>query len=303
MFERIKNKVFFIGFNKTGTVSYHNIMKVIVGKRATHRAIWTDWAYCSNKENLDQYDVFTDGECANVQNLDKLYPNSKFILNTRSLADWLISRHKSIERSRRLNKWIFRRYLPLSSLLNYVNSHLLDNGDSAMKRWVQIRNAYHCYVLDYFKNREDRFLVLDLADEDALPKLQKFLDLDKPLTHYHKNISGKDLKSGALFDVLGFLHKEERSRKKVHGFLRREGLLAYKDEKLISGGKANIPIKVPPSTSQKPSFLVRYFVSKRASSQSIFARFFYDQFIRIFRSDIKDMNGFIPIYRYGGGAK
>jgi len=303
MSEKVANKIFFIGFNKTGTVSYHAIMKEVVGVRASHRAVWTDWSFCGDTSQLDKYDVFTDGECANIQNLDSLYPGSKFILNTRPLADWLASRHKSIYRSRRLNKWFFRKYLPVGWILRYVNSRMLTNDDAAMLRWVRIRDAYHYYAIQYFKKRKKDFLILDLGEDEALVKLQKFLGLEEPLKHQHKNTSGNDIKSGGLFDALGFQHRDDRSARVVSGFLRRENLRPYENEKLYTGRKEKKIPNVDVSSTSKSSGILRFFVCKRANSHSVLGRLFYDQFIRLFRGGLKNINRFVPIYRYGGGAK
>ncbi|MCP4459521.1 MAG: hypothetical protein GY816_16090 [Cytophagales bacterium] len=303
MSEQLPFKVFFIGFNKTGTVSYHNIMKSVVGDRAIHQAVWTDWAYCSSKDQLDKYDVFTDGECANIKNLDKLYPNAKYVLNTRPLEDWLVSRQKSMERSQKLNKWFFTRYLPVEFLLKYINSNLLDSGDSAMNRWVEIRDSYHYYVIDYFKNRESDLLVLELGDDNAVVKLQNFLKLKTQLTNHHKNTAGKGLKSGRLFDALGLQPRDDRSMRKVRGFLRRENLRIYKREKLYTARWEKKMLNIDVSKSSNPTKVARFFVKKRANSQSFLSRYFYDKIIKIVRGGINDMNRFVPVNKYAGGAK
>ena len=295
-------KVFFIGFNKTGTTSYHNMMKTLVGKKAAHRAIWTDWTFSRNKTKLDKYDVFTDGECANLQNLDTLYPKAKFVLNTRSLEGWLISRHKSIERSRELNKWFFRKILPINWLRNYINSRLLDNSEQAMRRWIQIRNAYHKYAIDFFQDRPSDLLVLDLAEKDALVRLQNFIELESPLKSEHKNSSGNDLRSGLLFEALKLKYDEEISRKKVEEFLRKEELISFKEENLHFELKKDNWRKSSKRISL-PAYWVRLLVAGRARSTSFVGKYFFDQLIRIFRSGLDDIHRFVSVSRYGGGAR
>ncbi len=300
--EHLPHKIFFIGFNKTGTVSYHNMMKEVFGKRAAHRAIWTEWAFCSNKKKLDKYDVFTDGECANIQNLDKLYPNAKYILNTRSLEGWLVSRHKSIERSRLLNKWFFRKIFPMKWLKNYINNRLLDNSERAMRRWVKVRNAYHKYAHDFFENRDGDFLVLDIADKDAPAKLQSFLGVEVSLNNEHKNSSGKDLRSGLMFEALRLKYDEKLSIKKVSKFLEEEELTNFRNEKLY-GDFGDKYRQTARSNFYFPTGLVRFLVGGRARSTSFIGKFFFDQLIRWFRGSLEDMNRFVPVRRYGSGAK
>ena len=299
---QLLSKVFFIGLNKTGTTSYHNMLKTVVGKKAAHRAIWTDWAFSRNKTKLDKYDVFTDGECANLYNLDEFYPRAKYVLNTRSLEGWLISRHKSIERSRLLNKWFFRKILPIIWLQNYINTILLDNSERAMKRWIEIRNSYHIYALDFFKDRPSDLLVLDLSEDDAATRLENFLELETPLKSEHKNGSGKDLRSGMMFDALKLEYNEKISQKKVGDFLRKEGLTPFKDEKLhfqIEAGVGHNDAK----WISFPSSWIRCAVAGRARSSSFLGKFIYDQMISLLRAGLEDMNRFVPTHRYGSGAK
>jgi len=84
-------KIFFIGFNKTGTTTYYNLLKDKY--KSVHNCKWSFISRLDNTKKVKKYfsksDVFCDGECSNFSKLDKLYPNSKFILNTRPIKDWI----------------------------------------------------------------------------------------------------------------------------------------------------------------------------------------------------------------------
>ena len=81
-------KIFVIGFNKTGTTSFNALFKSL-DINSTH--------YCSVvpvMKMIDQYDAFTDGDHSNFKEYYEKYPDSLFILNTRPIKNWLVSRYK-----------------------------------------------------------------------------------------------------------------------------------------------------------------------------------------------------------------
>lgn len=80
------DKIFVIGFNKTGTTSLH---KLFLKLNLSSQHSPNDW-------ELDRYQCFTDGDHISPKfiNYYRLYPNSLFILNTRPLKNWMISRSK-----------------------------------------------------------------------------------------------------------------------------------------------------------------------------------------------------------------
>jgi hypothetical protein len=96
-------KVFFIGFNKCGTTSLHNWLKD-AGIRSFHGG--SDTIDCHTRilanialgrpalDGLDQYDAYLDVRAVQEQfrALDRDYPGSKFVLNTRNVDRWIVSR-------------------------------------------------------------------------------------------------------------------------------------------------------------------------------------------------------------------
>jgi hypothetical protein len=127
-------KVFVIGFNKTGTSSFYKLF--CLNRLASQHS--TSW-------NLDKYQCFSDG--GSYHNFEKLYaryPDSLFILNTRSLEDWLISRF--LHGCRFSAKWA-----------NPVGKDLIE-------QWVTHRRKYQRRVLEWFSKYPEQLCVVSIDD-------------------------------------------------------------------------------------------------------------------------------------------
>ena len=162
--DRRHPKVFCVGCNKTGTVTLHTIFCDQLSYRSAHDPGWTDWSITKNRAELDRFDAFSDGECASIKNLDDLYPEALFILNTRPLKQWVLSRHKVVERSRRAVRWALTKYVPLGFLAWILNRWVLDNRERAVVRWIRIRNSYHEHVMGYFSDRNGKLLIMNIEE-------------------------------------------------------------------------------------------------------------------------------------------
>ena len=129
-------KVFVIGFNKTGTSSFHELF--CINRLASQHS--TSW-------NLDRYQCFSDG--GNYHPFEKLYaqyPSSLFILNTRSLEDWLISRF--LHGCRFSAEWA----KPV--------------GKDLVEKWVIHRRKYHKRVLNWFSQYPNQLCVVSIDATD-----------------------------------------------------------------------------------------------------------------------------------------
>ncbi len=163
-------KIFCIGYPKTGTTSLAEALDVI-GYSVL------DWprAYIKPKKGWVNYfkkskfDAFSDAPLNDpglFKKLDKTFPNSKFILTLRD-EDSLI------------RSWRFYFYGTEWEVgSKYNESH--------------IRNYYREHnkeVLEYFKSKKDKLLVLNIFEEEDLwDKLCDFLDCKKPSNDFpHKN--------------------------------------------------------------------------------------------------------------------
>ena len=82
----MNKKIFVIGFNKTATSSFHALFNLL-GINSVHTDV-------PIMEIIDDYDAFTDGYHLKFTDYFNKYPDSLFILNTRPIKNWLVSRYK-----------------------------------------------------------------------------------------------------------------------------------------------------------------------------------------------------------------
>lgn len=159
------NKVFCIGFNKTGTSSLHQLF-LDLGLTSLH-------AYYSHFPVRDpifaQFQCFSDGDQHDFAALDQAWPGSKFILTTRPFEDWLISRIRHVEQ---------RRHIGASGPMR---EEYEANPGLAVRRWIERRLRYHGSVRDYFLGRENDLLVVNVCDSgaatDSVTRIGRFLGL------------------------------------------------------------------------------------------------------------------------------
>jgi hypothetical protein len=191
-------KIFQIGFNRCGTVSLHYFFEMS-GIPAVH---WDEGAlarsmyaqYKQDKPLLARYPDFTffsDMEAdiaiagkpswlyAHIdfyKLLDAQYPGSKFILNTRRLEDWLVSRSRFGEAS---PSWY----------LDYAKRQYNTSAENVHQIWKNQWVQHHNDVLAYFKDRPEDLLVYDI-DNDNADKIREFfkpylLLTNKPFPKFH----------------------------------------------------------------------------------------------------------------------
>ena len=142
------NKIFCIGFNKTGTSSMHQLF-LDLGLRSYH-------GYYSHFPVMDpifgQFQCFSDGDQHPFEQFDRAYPGSRFIVTTRPLDDWLVSRIRHIEERRRLGA------------TGPMRMEYDADPEAAVRKWVHSRLAYHQRVVAYFAQRPGDLLVINICD-------------------------------------------------------------------------------------------------------------------------------------------
>ena len=153
-----KKKIFAIGFNKTGTSSLHNLFESF-GLLSYHGIRWRD---CDDLRFLGSFDCFSDGIPKDLAKLDRLFPDSKFILQVRELDCWVYSRLADIDQNKEKN--------------NHAEYSRMNNTERDIKAWIQKRNDYHLFVLTYFAERPADLLIVNfIRDESAAIKVANFL--------------------------------------------------------------------------------------------------------------------------------
>ncbi len=305
-----KRKIFCIGFNKSGTTTLHRIFGEQLGYRSAHNPRWTDWSVARSRTHLDRHDVWSDGGFPSIRNLDHLYPEALFILNTRPLKSWVVSRHMAVERSRAAVRWALTRYLPMGWLAWVINRWLLDNSHRAMERWIRIRNSFHRYALEYFRNREEKLLVLNIQDPELPALLADFLGGEKPVVTEKANREGEGSTTRIILDAIGTKVVKTDSRREVEEFFMHAGLEAHQDcltffsspELFLCRSVSDRLLRILPFLRVPVRWTYTRLVGWRGGAGSFLSKGILDTFIRFFRSET-ELDYFTTIRRLGSGSK
>ncbi len=152
-------KVFCIGVNKTGTTSLNKALGIL-GYRNIH------WPIHGNSEQnrlLDYirssyFDAYSDYPIPkHYREIDKAFPNSKFILTIRDIPSW----QKSAVKYFRDTPWELE-------------------GEAGLKRKTDYVIHHNSSVQNYFKDRPDDLLVMNIFKGDDFNKLCPFLNKPVP---------------------------------------------------------------------------------------------------------------------------
>lgn len=172
---KTKPKVFCVGFQKTGTTSLFAALSEL-GYR-TAAVIGRDLSAAELQKNGGKLCVETARNFDAVQDmpwplfyqdLDSAYPKSKFILTVRDAESWFgsIEKHFGSEPST-MQEFI------------YGEEAMFPAGNK--ERYLQVYNSHNQQIRDYFADRPNDLLVMDLAKGDGWSALCEFLEYDKPI--------------------------------------------------------------------------------------------------------------------------
>ena len=141
------DKYFVIGFNKTATTTFHELF---LKNNLTSQ-------HTENKWEIEKYTCFSDnGDRKNYKELDLKYENSIFILNTRHLDKWLISRFKH-----GLNQYN-GMFFPLEgNKPNWAYPYTR----KLCVNWINYREKKHMEILDYFSKRPNKLIIVNIERE------------------------------------------------------------------------------------------------------------------------------------------
>lgn len=157
-------KIFVIGFNKVGTTSL-NILFRNLGIKSTH----------STKPVLniiEQFDAFTDGEHYNFQEYYNKYPDGLFILNTRPIGKWLVSRYRHAEVHNFKECWCWPVYTERT------------------EQWIDDRERHYKNILEFFKDKPEQLLIVNIEKPGWEAVVAQFVKRPAIIkTKFHKNIS------------------------------------------------------------------------------------------------------------------
>ncbi|MCJ8305169.1 sulfotransferase family protein [Shewanella sp.] len=182
-----EQKVFIIGLPRTATTSVC-VATLSLGFKTAHTAY--------TQRAMDEAQIIADTPIfCDYQQLDKIYPNAKFVYLTRESDKWLPSIRQLLERMYTNLQRSDGGFNPiLKRCYNGVFEPLtLDNiaKDSFLLECYQ---RHYQGALDYFNGREQDLLIIDVAHSDSFQQLADFLDVTdiEPWQNFeHINIGGK----------------------------------------------------------------------------------------------------------------
>lgn len=201
---RNHNKIFVIGYPKTGTTSLNKTLKnfgFILGDQAVAEILSEDWSigrkdriinYCHTADAFQDLPFMMPGLFIE---LDKAFPNSNFILTVRdSPEQWynsLVRFHTKIF-SQKINippseeglRNALYRYKgwaldAMKFFWNYPNVALYDE-----KKYKEKYTNHNDEVRSYFKNRPNDMIEINVAKKEDFTKLCDFLEVQTKMTDF-----------------------------------------------------------------------------------------------------------------------
>lgn len=167
-------KIFGIGLSKTGTSSLNEALNILNYKACHFPSI----RYIPHtlvrikRKYLREFNALTDiSVIPFYKKLDKQYPGSKFIYTCRDKSSWLESCRK------------YPRYqLPLHQVpfkIIKLRQEIYGTVKFDEQKFSEAYDRHEQDVKQYFKNREQDLLILDITKENSWEKLCNFLQ--KPI--------------------------------------------------------------------------------------------------------------------------
>jgi hypothetical protein len=155
--------------------------------KSQHATIWQP----------SQFKCFSDnGDLNNFKELDIKYPGATFILNVRSLDKWLKSR-----------------------ILHCYSFYLKNNKPNwgypcsinICKSWIEMRKKHHLEILEYFKNRPHKLIIVNIEKNNWEQYISDILGLkvkSVPPANVSKFFEKKVSPSPVIFKSLHNIFRE-----------------------------------------------------------------------------------------------
>lgn len=180
-------KIFGLGLSKTGTSSLCEALNIL-GISSIHYPFDEKTFQELRSGNyhlsiLENYQSIVDIPVAPYYaQLDKAFPGSKFILTIRDMPSWLRSIDKHWEL---MMKW-WDNYPDFKKFHEFIGAVVYGAIDFNKERFQFVYEMHVRNVLDYFKDRPDDLLVLNIIDGEGWNELGAFLNIpvtDIPFPH------------------------------------------------------------------------------------------------------------------------
>jgi hypothetical protein len=170
----VATKIFCIGFHKTGTTSLNVALKTlgyrVTGPNGVNDPDIARNVYRMADDLVKRYDAFQDNPWPIIyKELDGKYPGSKFILTLRDADAWIKSQVRHFGRQEtEMRKWIYGVGCP--------------EGNEAT--YLEVFERHNREVLDYFQDRPQDLLIMDLAKGHGWGQLCPFLGVEIPCIEF-----------------------------------------------------------------------------------------------------------------------
>jgi hypothetical protein len=186
----MQTKVFCIGFHKTGTTSLEMALRKL-GYRVKGSFGTKDPDIASKVHEMayamvDEFDAFEDNPWPILyRELDQRFPGSKFVLTRRPTENWIRSQVKDFATTETpMRRWIYGENAgcPAGNENTYIARYERHNRE----------------VQEYFANRSDDLLIIDLPNDDGWSRLCPFLGHpipNVPFPHANKASWSRRLKN------------------------------------------------------------------------------------------------------------
>lgn len=183
-------KVFCIGFHKTGTTSLEVALTKlgyrVTGSFGTKDPEIAHKVHAMAREIAGRYDAFEDNPWPVLyRELDDWFPGSRFILTRRPAAAWIRSQVKDFATTETpMRRWI------------YGEDAGCPEGNEEV--YVARYERHNREVLEYFKDRPDDLLVMDIPEDADWGRLCAFLGHevpDEPFPHANRASLSRRLKN------------------------------------------------------------------------------------------------------------
>jgi 3'-phosphoadenosine 5'-phosphosulfate (PAPS) 3'-phosphatase len=164
------SKIFGIGLSKTGTTSLANALQILGYKTRDNIGVTNYVAGDLSSIDLDlvgAFDALTDTPIPSFyRELDKRFPGSKFILTVRARDEWLTSCKKQFTQRFADVQTEAHKHL----FVDLYGTDVFDEG-----RFASGYERFLSGVLEYFKDRAQDLLIIDVASGEGWEKLCPFL--------------------------------------------------------------------------------------------------------------------------------
>lgn len=198
-----QTKYFCIGRNKTGTTSLKEAfisLGFIVGDQREAELLFDKYYFQDNYSPIIEYsktaEVFQDVPFSYPETykyIDAAFPNSKFILTIRDDPEqWYNSitkfHAKKFGKNGRIPtvedlknaEYVFKGFM-----YNTIRGHKTSDNDPYNKKiMINHYKRHNEDIIEYFKNRPEDLLVLNLSKKGSYTKFIDFLNIDSPFNSF-----------------------------------------------------------------------------------------------------------------------